>query len=165
MGFIELERRLKLLRGGLMVQYAEEILRKDAPILLQLQKDQLLAGQKQDGKSIPSYYQDPFFSSPIKAARYAMFKDKLVFNQVYNIFGTKEMETPNLIIKGNLVHDRLFIEIGGGKLIIDANSPIRNKLIQKYNDLFGLNQTALNYYLNNFFIDEYRQKIENFLAQ
>lgn len=165
MGLIELNKRLKQLREGLMVKYAEDILKQDVSILLRLQKDQLLSGQKQDGKSLPSYYQDPFFKSPIKAARYAQFKDRLIFDKVYDIFGTKEMETPNLIVKGSLVHDRLFVQIGDGKIIIDANSPIRGQLIAKYNNLFGLNQTALNYYLNTFFIVDYRKKIENFLAQ
>jgi len=165
MGLIELNKRLKQLRDGLMVKYAEDILKQDVSILLRLQKDQLLSGQKQDGKSLPSYYQDPFFKSPIKAARYAQFKDRLIFDKVYDIFGTKEMETPNLIVKGSLVHDRLFVQIGDGKIIIDANSPIRGQLIAKYNNLFGLNQTALNYYLNTFFIVDYRKKIENFLAQ
>lgn len=165
MGLIELNKRLKQLRGGLLISYAEDVLRKDVTILLQLQKDQLLAGKKQDGNALPSYYQDPFFKSPIKAARYAQFKDKLIFTKVYDIFGEKEMETPNLIVKGNLVHDRLFVQIGDGTIIFDANSPIRGKLIAKYNNLFGLNQTALNYYLNTFFINEYRLKIENFLAQ
>jgi hypothetical protein len=164
MGLIELNRRLKLLKGSMMVEIAEQILKEDAPILLRLQKDQFLSGQKQDG-TIPSYYQDTYFKSPIKAAKYARFKDKLIFNKTYDIFGTKEYETPNLIVKGNLVHDRLIIQIESGKIIIDVNSPIRGKLLAKYNNLFGLNKTALNYYLNTFFIIDYRHKIENFLAQ
>lgn len=167
MGFLELSRRLNVLNNGLFATYISEILNQDSVVLEELQKDQLYAGQTAEGKTLsPSYYADPFFKNPLSAAKYALYKDRLIARTHNPIFAPKQYETPNLIVTGKLVYDTIFARTNGNKsLTIDANSPIIANLLSKYREPFGLNQTAWDYYTRVHLVPKLTDKVRNYLYQ
>lgn len=166
MGFIELEKRLKLLSESQLSAFIVEILTADRHILVELQKFQLLAGQNALGNELaPSYLDDPFFKSKESAQRYSNFKDKLGLETNTAIFKSKKKDTPNLIISGGLVHDTIFANITPKSLILDAASSILSKLEAKYIEPFGLNQTAWDYYGEVYLAPKLKQKVGQFLQQ
>ena len=160
--------RLEQLNNGKLVDFIVEILDADKGILVELQKDQLFAGQNSKGGTLaPSYYADPFFKSPIGAAKYARFKennDKQV-RRHNPAFKQKEAETPNLIINGKLFYNAIFAELSKDSLILGSRGAIISKLESKYGDLMGLNETAWKHYAEKHnFIERLRTKIMTFLT-
>jgi hypothetical protein len=127
-----------------------ETIIKDLSIEIEiLQKDQLWAGLDGDGKKLRvGYSQDDFFKSPESAARYAKFK--------------KDYDTPNLIINGKLVYDRIDISVGGNKLIISAASPILSELQSKYGETFGLGEIAFAHFQKTYFIPIFVERLKTF---
>ena len=160
--------RLEQLKNGKLVDFIVEVLDADKSILVELQKDQLFAGQNSKGGNLaPSYYADPYFKSPIAAAKYAKFKesnDKQV--RMHNpAFKKKEMETPNLIVNGKLFYNAIFAELSNDSLILHSRGAIIAKLESKYGDLMGLNETAWKYYIEKYnFIERLQKKIMTFLT-
>lgn len=133
-----------------LVEQIETLMQEDKQLLTVLQRDQLWAGQKADGMLItPSYENDTeYFHSVAAAQRYSAWKDSLSQRKHNPIFAERPSGTPNLIITGRWLYDALVIDIGGGKLSINVNSPIGGKLEAKYGEaLLGLNHTALEYYV------------------
>lgn len=166
MGFIELNRRLDELINSKLAEFIAETLISNLDELVELQKDQLYAGQNAIGNPLaPSYFNDPYFKSPITAAKYARFKDRLNQRSENPIFKKKEFETPNLIITGRLVYDTLVAEVSSNSLIIQARSPIISKLEAKYIEPIGLNQTAWDWFAKEILVPDLESKMQNFLQQ
>jgi hypothetical protein len=160
--------RLEKLKNGKLVDLIVEVLDEDKTILVEIQKDQLFAGQNASGGNLaPSYFADPYFKSPIGAAKYAKFKeqnDKTV--RKHNpAFKPKEFETPNLIINGRLFYNAIFAQLSNDSLILDSRGAIISKLESKYKDLMGLNEVAWTHYIKQYkFIERLQTKIMNFLT-
>lgn len=158
-------KRLEDLANGELANMLGQILDEDTAVLVELQKDQLYAGQNEKGGRLaPSYLNDPFFKTPAAALRYAQFKDKLNQRRENPIFGKKDFEVPNLIVTGTLFYDTIFADVQNDKLIISARSSIISKLETKYPDLLGLNMTALKFYKEEYnLIERLRTKVINYL--
>jgi len=144
-----------------LLAMVERILQRHEPELLELQKDQLYAGLDSRGQLLkPSYSQDPYFKNPGAGSRYAAWKQSRTPRADSSLFPTKPTDTPNLIITGTLFYHRLFVEVGGGNLMIDANSPIMAKLDSKYgNLLLGLNDIARTYVATEFLFIELQDMV------
>ena len=139
----------KLINGGL-VEIMMETLNEDLVYLQELQKDQIFAGQNEKGLRLaPSYFSDPFFKSPLAAAKYAKFKDKNDANiRKHNpIFAKKDFETPNLIVTGSLFHNHIFAKMLPDGIDFGSTGRIFGQLESKYPDLMGLNETAIDGYM------------------
>jgi len=158
--------RLEQLIKSKLVDFIVEILDKDKPILVELQKDQLYAGLNAEGQPLtPSYSSDPYFKSKDAALRYAAWKQKLNQRKENSIFPTRDIDNPNLIINGKLVYDTIFAQITDKSIIISARSSIISKIESKYNEPFGLSKTAWTFYIEEYkFIERLQDKIIKFLT-
>lgn len=166
MGFIELSKRLNALYKYKLADIIVEILEKNIPVLIQIQKEQLYAGKNADGDNLsPGYSEDPFFKSPASAKRYAEFKAKIRKGKDSAIFGSKDSDTPDLIINGRLIYDTIFASVNKNSLIISARTSILSKLEAKYKTPFGLNQKAWEYFMETYFIEDLQKEVLTFLNQ
>lgn len=166
MGVLILQRKIESLRSGKLVEFISDILDRHKSVLVELQKDQLYAGQNAKGKKLaPSYLNDPFFKSKESAQRYSDFKARINPRAHNSIFATKDKDTPNLIITGGLIYDTIFANVTDKSLIIDARSSIISIIEQKYTEPFGLNQTAWDFFTEKYLMKELKQEIANYLKQ
>ena len=111
------------------------VLKSRSPELLNLNREQLLEGKGRDGNDLtPSYLDDPFFKTQEAARRYSAWKDLITPNS------KRTPGTPNLIIDGSWVHNVLKVGIDASKLTFTIDSPIGEKIFQKYGQrVAGLN--------------------------
>lgn len=140
----------------------EDIVGQKLDYIVSLQKDQLNAGLDGDGKKFGlKYSQDPYFKSPEAGRRYGAWK--MSMNKGTNtLFPVRDIDTPNLIINGNLFHNHILAKVSSGSLIIDAQSPIMGKLETKYGKVLGLSPIVINYMLDKFLMEEFkRQTLEH----
>ena len=138
MGFIELERRLKLLRGGLYVEIIGKVLSKKKSAIIQYNRDQLLNGARADGSFLREYTKELYKGG---SHNRVILRDTWAF------------------------HNSFFVEVKKDKMELSAKDVITNTLISEYGDkIFGLSQDNLNLLVNEM-IPEIRIEIENFLAQ
>ena len=157
--------RLEALSNGKIAEFIGEILDEDKAFLIELQKDQLYAGQNaKGGRLAPSYLNDPFFKTPAAALKYARFKERLNQRRENSIFGKKDFEVPNLIVTGTLFYNTLFAQVTDKSLIISARTSILSKLESKYQDVLGLNKIAWQFYFKEYkVIERLRLKITTYL--
>lgn len=166
MGFIELSERLNALSEYKLADIVSEILERDIPILIEIQKDQLYAGQNAKGEKLsPSYSSDPYFKSPLSAKKYADFKSRLNQRSDSGIFTKRDNDTPNLIVTGTLIYNTIYANVNNKQLILSARSSLLSKLEAKYSEPFGLNQIAWDYYMKTYFIPDFKTEILTFLHQ
>lgn len=130
----------------------------------------MYAGLDGNGDSLtPKYSQDPYFKKAGAGLRYAKWKDSdspiLVKRADSIIFPRRDTDTPNLIVTGALIYDRITAKVGSGSLIITANSPIIGKIKAKYGDIFQLSPLAWNHMINRFIIPYLEAKIDETFAK
>ena len=139
MGFIELERRLKLLRGGLLIEMIEETINEQSDLIVRYNRNQLLEGLKADGSLMPEYM---------------------------NYYNKKRSRTGRVMLydTGDF-HSMFWAQAANRKVSIFSQDVKTEILAGRYgNKIFGLTEENQ----NNFFKEIYpiiKQKIENFLAQ
>jgi len=122
----QLMNRFKTLDIDKLAREAVEETRKD---LLDIQRDQLLHGEKKDGTKIGKY----------KSEKYAA--KKLAQNP---LAGSGNVD---LKLTGEY-HEELFVDVREQTLVIDsaASADKIENIIGKYGDPLGLNETSLNEY-------------------
>lgn len=129
-----------------LIEIIEKILNDNDEKIKEVYRDQLNAGLDGNGKQLtPSYSQDPYFSSPAAGKRYAAWKHAR--NKGTNtIFPIRNIDTPNLIVTGKLVHNVVLFSASNEMFRIDIESRIYNQLISKYGEqTFTLNSIAIAY--------------------
>jgi len=100
-----------------------------------LNKQQLLAGKRNDGANIsPGYLEDPYFKTLAQAQAYSDWKDRITPNPM------RRSGTPNLFING-FYHDSREIIVLGEKIIYFADYKgveIEKKYTDKINGVGGI---------------------------
>lgn len=112
--------------------------------ILDLNKEQLLAGQTSTGEMLrPKYTEDPYFKNRGAAVRYAIWKKGLEDSGQIpkSRYGTKYFTAPNLFIKGTL-HGNMRIRPDGQYLDFDADG-FGSGFDQKYKNMYGLQDQGI----------------------
>lgn len=150
-----------------LIQQIQVLMEEDEPLLLDLQKDQLFAGQDAEGNSLrPSYLEDPYFSSRKEAQAYSDWKDTMSQRDANPIFLKRPSGTPNLIITGAWFYDTLIADMQKDTLVMRSDSFLIGKLEAKYGQyLLGLNKTALRYYVEERLFPRLQKNVYQWLNQ
>jgi hypothetical protein len=133
-------------------------------------RDQMYAGLDGEGNNLtPGYSQDPYFKKPGAGLRYAKWKasssPRLVTRGDSSIFKKRDIDTPNLIVTGTMIYDRLVVDVSDNSLIIDAVSPIIGDIKKKYGDIFKLSPIAMGYMVNKFVYPYLKAKFDETFAK
>lgn len=132
-------------------------LRNNKQVILSLQRDQLLAGQTNEGKKLsPTYTSDPFFKTKKSADSYAARKRAKEQRHAamirYNLFAPKDSNTPNLIFANSLnasqFQRKLRVNITENKLTIISVWSRAKNVEKKYPKALGLNKTSAKFLWN-----------------
>lgn len=126
----------------------------------------MYSGRNREGALItPGYSDDPYFTSSVAADRYAQMKSRLsVRNRqtAESIFGSKPYDTPDLIITGKLVYDRLIVNVTPEQIIFDLPTPINDK----YGGMLeGLSDVGWEYYREEYFLPKLRERIDAWIRE
>lgn len=129
-------------------------LRRNKDVLLDLQKSQLLTGKDKNLTNLmPSYANDPFFKTSQGREKYIILKalKEAQHNQLrrYNIFGTKDNLTPNLIVTGSY-HKGLRIKVNDEEIEIVGTWSRSKNIEGKYPTALGLSDTAFKYFWDRY---------------
>lgn len=166
MGAIEtLQAKLNNLLNNGLTEIIAKTAKNYEKELLYVQKQQLLAGQNAEGKSLfPTYSADPYFKSPAKAAKYAKFKANLKLEKVdTRIYPEKNDDTPNLIVTGVLFHNLIYVETTDNSIIFDSTGVITSRLISKYGQILGLNAKGWKYMRDTYMLKDIKRDVINYL--
>lgn len=126
----------------------------------------MYAGLDGKGKLLkPGYSQDPYFKKPGAGARYAKWKDRLLQRSHNSIFPVKPVDTPNLIVTGTKIYDRLIFKVGNERFVLDAQSSIIADIKRKYGDVFALSPLAIRFFVLKILRPRLTHKINNHYAQ
>lgn len=127
----------------------EEIIAGRSDEYLDMQKEQLFAGQNSDGDDLRPYYSEDlranggYFKSPESARAYAEYKAGLSYPSSYGA-ALRNPDAPNLFINGHLFHDGLVLVVGNGVIRVAHRSPEGQAIMQRYGEgNFGLNPMHL----------------------
>ena len=160
-----LQQLLNKIRTFKPVEEAIAILRETEEELISYMKDQLYAGQDGKGQLLsPTYLTDPFFKAKQAAEAYAKWKAgmKQLLSAPY--LSPKPYAVPNLIITGELVYDRLVLNISGDRFSISpVEQATRSMLEQKYGAIFKLNPTVLAEYKRQVFVRRFVERFKKSL--
>ena len=138
----------------------ERILNENEAALKELMRDQMYAGLDGNGKSLtPKYSQDPYFKKPGAGERYARWKDTLWQRDHNSIFPAKDIDTPNLIVNGNLIYKVLDFSAASQKMIVTAHSSIIPKIEAKYGSVFKYSPIALGYIAQRIVFNDLKAEI------
>jgi hypothetical protein len=133
---------------------AAEAARRHRDALVDLQKDQLWAGQNLAGGDLtPSILDDPYFRGNRRRAQgWSDYKDRQAQWAGNPAFPRRRAGTPNLIFStGDVVWNPLRVVAEGDKLYLDTELSVANELEGKYGPVFGLNPTGRAYFVEHFF--------------
>lgn len=127
------------------LQHLALTLRNNKRYIIQLQRDQLLAGQDKDGKPLrPTYQEDPFFKTAKDMEAYVKVKKKReAFHEGLKTrdFGKKSPDTPNLIYRGKgkgYFQGMLHAEINKTDISIHSRWSRAKKVEAKFPTALGL---------------------------
>ena len=132
-------------------------LRNHKQVILSLQRDQLLAGQTNEGRKLsPTYTSDPYFKTKKSADSYLAKKRSKEQRHAamirYNLFAAKDSNTPNLIFANSLnasqFQRKLRVNITGNKLVIMSIWSRAKSVEAKYPKALGLNKTSAKFLWN-----------------
>lgn len=127
-----------------MLRQASIQVRRQTPVLLELQRDQMYAGLNAKGQYITPYYsQDPWFKSKESAARYAAWKARLNQRRPAPYLPPRPEDVPNLIINGRLIYDRLRVQVGPYVLKVDLPG---FDVESKFGPVLGYSPLVLDHY-------------------
>lgn len=136
------------LKAELQRQAAIQV-RRQIAILLELQRDQMYAGLDATGKNITPYYsQDPWFKSKESASRYAAWKASLHQRRPAPYLPPRPQDVPNLIITGQLIYDRLRVQVGPYALKVDCPG---FDVAGKFGPVLGFSPVVLDHYRRTYF--------------
>lgn len=142
------------LKAELRLQ-AGVLIRRQAHILLELQRDQMYAGLDARGQHIaPRYSQDPWFKSRESAARYAAWKARLNQRRPAPYLPLRPEDVPNLIINGRLIYDRLRLRVGPVSLAVDLPG---FDVERKFGPVLGFSPVVLDHYRRTYFWPQYNK--------
>lgn len=116
--------------------------------IIELNKNQMLAGIGSDGQALPRYVDDPFFKSIEAAERYAAWKEKISPNK------SKDVEVMDFYITGQF-HSTIEMKNEDTYFIMSSDSQIKDSVKSKAEAL-GLNQESISE-----ITPEVRQKLIN----
>ena len=111
---------------------AGESVEENTTYLGMLNKQQLLAGKRSDGKDLfPTYQEDPYFETLAQAQAYSDWKDRITPNP------KRKPGVPNLYING-YYYDSRVIKVSGDRIIYDGNTfGLEEKYGKEINGLGG----------------------------
>ncbi|MCL1942626.1 MAG: hypothetical protein FWF54_03630 [Candidatus Azobacteroides sp.] len=129
----------------------QDIVKDDSGTLLDIQKEQLMAGQDNEGNPLtPSYRDDPFFKTLEAAQRYSDWKDRITPPTGTRAYSERPKGTPNLFINGYWQSGIKFIPENG---LFENDNPLNTEIKPKYPSSLGLNPDGIKYY-RDFYFDE-----------
>lgn len=154
----DLRKRIKRIQKNLthIGDKIGEVVESRKDVILSLNRDQMLLGRDAEGKVLsPTYLDDPYFTSPDKAERYAHMKYKLesehrAMIEHPSLYPDKDKNTPNLIVTG-VFQSGMFINVGSGTFTIGSTYKDSNDIESKYRGLvFGLSPESKEYFYNHY---------------
>ena len=130
-----------------------------------LVKDQLYSGLDGNLKLLtPSYSQDPFFKTREAALKYAKFKATQNPRTINPLFGAKPYDTPNLIVNGKFVYDRMRMVSLKDRVAFEIGGRLRNEIPKKYGkNTLKLSTKAVTYLKDNGVDDYVKRRIKYIL--
>jgi hypothetical protein len=114
----------------------DEIVEDSSGEFLEMNKDQMLAGQTSKGEDIRPYYsENPYFKKPGAAQRYADWKARTTPDS------RRKNDVPNLITSGfpgsGTFHGQLRVEDNGWR--IGASGSLASKVLSVHDNVLGVN--------------------------
>jgi hypothetical protein len=159
-------------------ELAFEVLKEHEDEIIEIQKNQLWAGQDANGNNLaPSILDDPYFvekyqeKAAAKAHEYAERKERQEQRVDNYIFGSRQFGVPNLILTSGLkVWRKLRVIYGNNEIYIDAGAEngypdLTDELEAKYDAPFGLNPVSISYMSDLFFDVKIYEKIHGKLFE
>lgn len=146
-----------------------QTLNENKNVVLQLNKEQLLSGIGSDGNPLsPTYNQDDFFKTQEGRDRYleqkkgkeANPKYNSLYRKVYNLYGTRDVQTPNLIVTGKY-HKSLKVTVKKKSFLVKGTWSKAKNIENKYPNATGLTQRSFNFIWERFIVDDLRNYWEN----
>lgn len=138
-------------------EIAQGIIKDDSLVILNLQKEQLMSGQDNEGGLLsPSYFEDPFFKTVEAAQAYSNWKDKITPPIATKAYPARPRGTPNLFING---YWQSGIDFISG--LFKNSSELNSKIDSKYPNSLGINKTGISYYREFYFDEKFFEKIHN----
>lgn len=129
------DRQLAILKSFNFEEEAKKIVIDNKDILVEMNRQQMIDGQTNEGKDItPTHIQDPFFKTPESAKAYVRFKQKLPGIPKSSI---KKPETPNLFINGFFHNSLHAVDVSSG-IKIQSNIILADKITRKFKNILGV---------------------------
>lgn len=148
---------------GELLQQASHLVARQAPVLLELQRDQMYAGLDARGRYIsPRYSQDPWFKSRESAARYAAWKASLHQRRPASYLPPRPEDVPNLIINGRLIYDNLLLRVGPLAMRVDLPG---FDVEAKFGPVLGFSPVVLDYYRRTYFWPRYHKIMQRIIEK
>lgn len=140
---------------------AAAVARGDSAVLLEVQKDQLYAGQTPEGGYLsPTYSRDPYFKTPGAGARYAKWKASIHPRRPASYLKARPEDVPNLIVNGNRFYNHLSCTVTKRQIrYINAGIDMR----PKYGDILGLNAESIAHYRAAHFNEKFITRLRTWL--
>ena len=108
-------------------------MKKYESYLLDLNRDQMMAGQNAEGTDItPSYLDDPYFKTRRQAIGYMNWKQRITADS------RRDPQTPNLFIKGDF-HNSIRIRYGDNEIEFVSETTLGKDIQSTHPDVLGLN--------------------------
>lgn len=140
---------------------AAAVVQSDSAVLLEIQKDQLYAGQTPTGGLLaPTYSRDPYFKKPGAGTRYAKWKAKIHPRRPASYLKARPEDVPNLIVNGNRFYNHLSCTVTKRQIrYLNAGIDMR----PKYGDILGLNAASIAHYRAEYFNGKFNARLRKWL--
>lgn len=146
---------IALLDGFDIVSEAGKIVQDNKQQVLELNKDQLWAGENTEGMPIrPSYFEDPFFKTKQQARAYANWKQKITPNP------NRHYGTPNLYING-YYYRSLDMRVQGTEVVYTSTLIGGEDIDAQYQNIRGLSPINMQRFINTKILPELIQALNN----
>lgn len=133
---------LRMFRETFVASTFDEM-KKHESYLLDLNKDQMMAGQNAEGTDItPSYLNDPYFKTKRQAVGYMNWKQRITADS------RRDAETPNLFIKGDF-HNSIKINFDNDSMEFVSNTTLGRDVQHSHPDVLGLNDKNQDMIIDN----------------
>lgn len=115
---------------------------------------QLLDGKTNTGADItPSYFQDPFFKTPLAAMKYSKWKDEI------SPPSNRKTGTPNFYING-FYHGTIQVRRQGDVIVTGSNTPIGKSIEARQPKLYGLSPASRKEYIPLVLMPRFKMKMK-----
>jgi hypothetical protein len=140
MALDDLKNRIAALRAFDVKEEVRQIVDNSKDVLVEKQREQLLAGRGRDGEWIrPFYSENPYFATKQQAFAYAEWKATIEPNH------GRPFDVPNLYIFGRF-HASLFAVVTKDDYTIASDDPNAADIIGVHKNAIGLNDNSRAYY-------------------